>query len=191
MVKERRGGQNKTTSSLVDVRSGVNYANFPDDQKNAILWWETSSRSIRAGKTERDQQLAQSLENYISENPKANATETLYRGIVMDNNDLTTMLWASFSGEATDQKGLSSWSSEKRTSLGFAGVHGGEAVNRASGRTSVVFVSNGMKAKNGRYLPTTSQDEHEMIVSSKAKFRIKSYEIDETTGTYFVYVEDV
>lgn len=173
----------KIERGIYDERSGVDYMNFPEDQKNAIYTWSYNAGGMKEN---------ESLERYIAENPKGDISENLFRGIVMSKEDYNSLVTKSLTQEPIDMKGLASWSSNENVSRQFGGIHDGKGLNNredAQGRQSVLFVAEGMKKENGRYLPTMNLDEKEVISSGKAKFYITRYKKD-PSGAMIFYVTD-
>lgn len=171
-----------------DEKAGVDYGNFPDEQQAAVSRWTFSAEGIRNPKTEQEKKDAKALENYIKEG-KNDITEKIYRGIVMSNEDYNAMASAVLSLENIDQKGLSSWSSDKSLASSFGGIHGGKGTER-EGVRSVVFIADGFKKGSARYLPS-HYGEDEVLVSANTKLKITKIKYDRDINATFVHVQDV
>ena len=186
------GGSGASSASQIayeyDEKAGVDYGNFPDEQQAAVSRWTFSAEGIRNPETEQEKKDAKALENYITEG-KNDITEKIYRGIVMSNEDYNALASAAFSQENIDQKGLSSWSSDKSLASSFGGIHGGKGTER-EGVRSVVFVADGFKKGSARYLPS-HYGEDEVLVSANTKLKITKIKYDRDINATFVHVQDV
>ncbi len=144
--------------------SGIRRASNGERPNNSI-WSVTENQVVKS----------EIIEQYIKDNPKIN--KTIYRGVGdlsdEDFKKLTTI------GNEIDQKGTSSWSTDK-----------GTAVGRTTGKNGVLFVQEG--SNNARKLAdafTTTDIEAEVIMSVKARQRVvKTENMDNYTK---VFVEEV
>lgn len=182
-------GSGGAAANIVDTRSGVDYSKIPQEQKDAITQWTFSSKGIKNPETDEDKKTAKALEDYINDGTE-DIKGTMYRGIVMDSKDYSKLTMDFLQQSEIDQKGLSSWSSDLTTASGFGGVHGGTGIEDGK-RKSIIFVSDGLKKENARYLPSSKQDEHEAIVSSNAKFKISNMKSDKEKNVIYVHVTEV
>lgn len=119
---------------------------------------------------------AEYIDKYCEEAPTWNGG-TLYRGVTMSQTQVAAYKQACEVGEEIDMHGISSWSSDRGTAVGF-------------GKQGVVFICEngttwGSSIKG--YSKYTKEDE--VLVSSKARYRIKDYYTEDGV-TYFTVIEN-
>ena len=121
------------------------------------------------------------IEDYIEKAPTWDSKGTLYRGMTIPFEDAVKLK----KGKLFDMQGLSSWSSDKETADEFA------EGSWKSGSTAITFVVKKIN-KGTSIVHLSRQDENEVLVSKKSKFKIQKIE-DGPPGIsrLFVYVDEV
>lgn len=128
--------------------------------------------------TEKYKDYADAIEYYIDQNPVVK--ETLYRGITVDNKTLESFKV----GKEIDQKGISSWTKDKKTAENFG------TINETTSNKIIFIEKDG--TQNGRDVTDLSLakgfDKNEVVQSSKNEQIIT--EIKKQGDTTYVYVEE-
>ena len=119
---------------------------------------------------------ANTLEQYIEDAPKYEGA--IYRGIALDDDAYDSLLKQIENGEELDQKGLSSWTSEKSVAEEFCDGNYSESGGTVN---EVLFVNTG-GTKQGVSVKHISRYDHEneVMVSSKSR-QIATNAYEETT----------
>jgi len=107
---------------------------------------------------------------------------SLFRGVVMKSSELEDLL----SRETTNQKGVSSWSSDMNIAIGFTDKFEGDDV-------SVLFVEDSSPVKTAVSISNLSDfpDEREVIYSGRVSFRILGHETSDDLVTVRLQEERV
>lgn len=106
-----------------------------------------------------------SLDKFIDLAPKWDGLS--YRGINVDKKTLDEFIRCSNEGGVISMKGTSSWSADEMTSKYFA----------AGDEKRVVFRCNGIQYGTSIRAYSRNVNEHEILVSSKARWRIVGYKV--------------
>ena len=161
----------------VQQRTGMNYDNAAKTV-DAIREWTTSQygkiRAIQHGKhpsgltkneAKQYKNTANSLETFIDRAPKW-AGGTMYRGISVDTQTLEKYTQV---GTIYSEKALASFTTSETNAQSFSIKHDSYRPHR------VVFKTTNKATKHGASITreTRIPDEYEVLMSSKAKFRIK------------------
>lgn len=167
----------ETPATYVDVRyavmimedTGLDSANAVATASALDAWkgYIGNNKTFTRMRAEPDTEASKLVEQYIARSPKT--TETIYRGIKVDNPDEAKKLVERFrSGEPFSQNGLSSWSASREVADGFAN---GATVGDENPGTKIVFINKAPKnAASIAHLSAWSE-EKEVAVSGFSRFR--------------------
>lgn len=137
---------------------------------------------IRSNKTEYAQDANRKIDKFIENSPTFEGT--IYRGMSVTKDELEMYMQYASSGTVFDQRGVSSWSSERKVAKSFIKM----SYPRKFG---VIFIKEGTGFKNSTSIRhmAVHHKENEVLVHRKTKMKITKFR--KSSGTYCFVVEEV
>ena len=137
---------------------------------------------IRSDKTEYAQEANRKIDKFIENSPTFEGT--IYRGMSVTKDELDMYMQYASSGTVFDQRGVSSWSSERKVAKSFIQT----SYPRKFG---VIFIKEGTGFKNSTSIRhmAVHHKENEVLVHRKTKMKITKFR--KSSGTYCFVVEEV